>query len=81
MIRRLMNRTLMGAAFAAIPVPANAARDLIASIPAGPRNVAKLYRALDRMGVQIGELRRAGQLMPGSDRRATRDTLGFRRLA
>jgi hypothetical protein len=28
--------------------------------------VAKLYRALDRMGVQIGELRRAGQLMPGS---------------
>jgi hypothetical protein len=34
MIRRFMNRTLMGAAFAAIPVPANAARDLIASIPA-----------------------------------------------
>jgi hypothetical protein len=27
---------------------------------------AKLYRALDRMGVQLGELRRAGRLTPGS---------------
>jgi hypothetical protein len=38
----------------------------VAAYNGGPRNVAKLYRALDRMGVQIGELRRAGQLMPGS---------------
>jgi hypothetical protein len=39
----------------------------VAAYNGGPRNVAKLYRALDRMGVQIGELRRAGQLMPGSE--------------
>ena len=38
----------------------------VAAYNGGPRNVAKLYRALDRMGVQIGELRRAGQLSPGS---------------
>jgi hypothetical protein len=38
----------------------------VAAYNGGPRNVAKLYRALDRMGVQIGELRRAGQLLPGS---------------
>ncbi len=38
----------------------------VAAYNGGPRNVAKLYRALDRMGVQINELRRAGQLMPGS---------------
>ena len=39
----------------------------VAAYNGGPRNVAKLYRALDRMGVQIGELRRAGTLMPGSE--------------
>jgi hypothetical protein len=38
----------------------------VAAYNGGPRNVAKLYRALDRMGVQINELRRAGQLTPGS---------------
>ncbi len=38
----------------------------VAAYNGGPRNVAKLYRALDRMGVQLDELRRAGQLMPGS---------------
>jgi hypothetical protein len=38
----------------------------VAAYNGGPRNVAKLYRALDRMGVQLGELRRAGQLTPGS---------------
>ena len=38
----------------------------VAAYNGGPRNVAKLYRALDRMGVQITELRRAGQLTPGS---------------
>ena len=38
----------------------------VAAYNGGPRNVAKLYRALDRMGVQIRELRRAGQLAPGS---------------
>jgi hypothetical protein len=38
----------------------------VAAYNGGPRNVAKLYRALDRMGVQIGDLRRAGELMPGS---------------
>ena len=38
----------------------------VAAYNGGPRNVAKLYRALDRMGVPLGELRRAGQLMPGS---------------
>jgi hypothetical protein len=38
----------------------------VAAYNGGPRNVAKLYRALDRMGVQISELRRAGQPMPGS---------------
>jgi hypothetical protein len=39
----------------------------VAAYNGGPRNVAKLYRALDRMGVQISDLRRAGQRMPGSD--------------
>jgi hypothetical protein len=39
----------------------------VAAHNGGPRNVAKQYRALDRMGVQIGELRRAGQLMPGPE--------------
>ena len=39
----------------------------VAAYNGGPRNVAKLYRALDRMGVQISELRRAGQLVPGSE--------------
>ena len=34
----------------------------VAAYNGGPRNVAKLYRALDRMGVQLDELRRAGQL-------------------
>jgi hypothetical protein len=38
----------------------------VAAYNGGPRNVAKLYRALDRMGVPLGELRRAGQLTPGS---------------
>jgi len=38
----------------------------VAAYNGGPRNVAKLYHALDRMGVQIGELRRAGQLAPGA---------------
>ncbi len=38
----------------------------VAAYNGGPRNVAKLYRALDRMGVQVGDLRRAGELMPGS---------------
>ena len=38
----------------------------VAAYNGGPRNVAKLYRALDRMGVQLGELRRAGSLPPGS---------------
>ncbi len=38
----------------------------VAAYNGGPRNVAKLYRALDRMGVQLDELRRAGQLPPGS---------------
>jgi hypothetical protein len=38
----------------------------VAAYNGGPRNVTKLYRALDRMGVQIGELRRAGQLVPGT---------------
>jgi hypothetical protein len=38
----------------------------VAAYNGGPRNVAKLYRALDRMGVQLGELRRAGALTPGS---------------
>ena len=38
----------------------------VAAYNGGPRNVAKLYRALDRMGVQIGDLRRAGVLVPGS---------------
>jgi hypothetical protein len=39
----------------------------VAAYNGGPRNVAKLYRALDRMGVQIRDLRRAGHLMPGSE--------------
>ena len=39
----------------------------VAAYNGGPRNVAKLYRALDRMGVQISELRRAGQVVPGSE--------------
>ncbi len=38
----------------------------VAAYNGGARNVAKLYRALDRMGVQLGELRRAGHLTPGS---------------
>jgi hypothetical protein len=38
----------------------------VAAYNGGPRNVAKLYRALDRMGIQLGELRRAGLLSPGS---------------
>ena len=38
----------------------------VAAYNGGPRNVAKLYRALDRMGIPLGELRRAGQLTPGS---------------
>ncbi len=38
----------------------------VAAYNGGPRNVAKLYRALDRMGVPLGELRRAGELAPGS---------------
>jgi hypothetical protein len=37
----------------------------VAAYNGGPRNVAKLYRALDRIGVQLDELRRAGQLPPG----------------
>ena len=37
----------------------------VAAYNGGARNVAKLYRALDRMGVQLGELRRAGQLTTG----------------
>jgi hypothetical protein len=39
----------------------------VAAYNGGPRNVAKLYRALDRMGVPISDLRRAGQLKPGSE--------------
>jgi hypothetical protein len=38
----------------------------VAAYNGGPRNVAKLYRALDRMGVPLGELRRAGEPAPGS---------------
>jgi hypothetical protein len=38
----------------------------VAAYNGGPRNVAKLHRALDRMGVQVSQLRRAGQLAPGS---------------
>lgn len=38
----------------------------VAAYNGGPRNVAKLYRALDRMGVQLGDLRRAGEQSPGS---------------
>ncbi len=38
----------------------------VAGYNGGPRNVAKLHRALGRMGIQLGELRRAGQLPPGS---------------
>jgi hypothetical protein len=38
----------------------------VAAYNGGQRNVAKLYRALDRMGVELDDLRRAGQLMPGS---------------
>jgi hypothetical protein len=38
----------------------------VAAYNGGPRNVAKLYRAIDRMGIQLDELRRAGQLTPGS---------------
>jgi hypothetical protein len=38
----------------------------VAAYNGGQRNVSKLYRALDRMGVQVGDLRRAGQLTPGA---------------
>jgi hypothetical protein len=38
----------------------------VAAYNGGPRNVAKLYRALDRLGVQLDELRRAGRLTPDS---------------
>jgi hypothetical protein len=38
----------------------------VAAYNGGPRNVGKLYRALDRMGVPLDQLRRAGQLAPGS---------------
>jgi hypothetical protein len=38
----------------------------VAAYNGGSRNVAKLYRALNRMGVQLDELRRAGKLPPGS---------------
>jgi hypothetical protein len=38
----------------------------VAAYNGGPRNVAKLHRALDRMGVQLNQLRRAGQLTPDS---------------
>ena len=38
----------------------------VAAYNGGPRNVAKLHRALDRMGVQLDQLRRAGQLTPDS---------------
>jgi hypothetical protein len=38
----------------------------VAAYNGGPRNVAKLYRALERMGVQLGDLRRAGSQSPGS---------------
>jgi len=37
----------------------------VAAYNGGPRNVTKLYRALDQMGVPIRELRRAGQIKPG----------------
>jgi hypothetical protein len=39
----------------------------VAGYNGGPRNVAKLYRVLDRMGVQLGDLRRAGRHTPGSE--------------
>ncbi len=39
----------------------------VAAYNGGPRNVAKLHRAIDRMGIQLDELRRAGELPPGSD--------------
>ena len=39
----------------------------VAAYNGGQRNVGKLYRALDRMGIQLDELRRAGQLPPGAD--------------
>jgi hypothetical protein len=38
----------------------------VAAYNGGGRNVAKLYRALNRMGVQLAELRRAGRLAEGS---------------
>ena len=38
----------------------------VAAYNGGARNVAKLYRVLDRMGVHLGDLRRAGQHTPGS---------------
>jgi len=38
----------------------------VAAYNGGGRNVAKLYRALNRMGVQLTALRRAGQLAAGS---------------
>ncbi|HEY2533575.1 MAG TPA: hypothetical protein VGJ20_37540 [Xanthobacteraceae bacterium] len=39
---------------------------VVAAYNGGPRNVAKLHRALDHMGVQLDQLRRAGQLTPDS---------------
>jgi hypothetical protein len=38
----------------------------VAAYNGGGRNVAKLYRALNRMGIELGELRRAGEFTPGS---------------
>lgn len=38
----------------------------VAAYNGGPRNVAKLHRALEHMGVQLDQLRRAGQLAPDS---------------
>jgi hypothetical protein len=38
----------------------------VAAYNRGPRNVAKLFRALDRMGIQLSDLRRAGELPPGA---------------
>jgi hypothetical protein len=37
----------------------------VAAYNGGPRNVTKLYRVLDRMGVALEELRRPGEQIPG----------------